>query len=246
MSLANAITEIMVRADQLEKELSAEKTRNAKLVADLAAAHTKHHLLAQDYERLDEQLKQTRATMKMVRTSIDDVWLWVGDGHDSLPSLVAPVVMEPGTLRKLLESRVMTPAVEKKEEKIVAVQTSNPPAQSDNPDELFRRRCEEVTQRLHHYLKMREFDAPEIDLGWLDCHKPVTGAMTVGDLRVLNVHLKNLKWEVKEAADRVDANRNAICDAAGWPRPFDSKPKVEAQQVVQDFITLFHRSRSKP
>lgn len=58
-----------------------------------------------------ERSAALRAELAIVKTDLDGVWLWQGDGYDHLPSLSCPVVMSAPTLRSLLRATVIPASV---------------------------------------------------------------------------------------------------------------------------------------
>jgi hypothetical protein len=84
------------RAAELSRELEQERARGLRS-SELGAFRE----LAAEQERT----RELRAELAVVRTSIDGVWRWQGDGAAELGSLSCPVVMSADRLRLLLAGR---------------------------------------------------------------------------------------------------------------------------------------------
>lgn len=85
------VAELRQRAEKAERERDEARAKQAAMAEQLTAE--------------TEALREARSALDMVRTDRNGVWLWQGDGHDDITSLVCPVVMSAGTLRELLKER---------------------------------------------------------------------------------------------------------------------------------------------
>lgn len=74
----------------------AERDRDIERVKRMRAE------LCRELSEEQERCRLLRAELTIVKTDLDGVWLWQGDGYDRLSSLSCPVVMAAPTLRRLL------------------------------------------------------------------------------------------------------------------------------------------------
>lgn len=63
------------------------------------ASRARYGTMLERTTKAEDEANRLRRQLDVVRTPRDDVWIWQGDGHDNVPSLSCPVVMDADTLR---------------------------------------------------------------------------------------------------------------------------------------------------
>lgn len=81
------------KIQELQRQLEVETRRADENV----------RLLQRERSQLLTENALLRADLEVVRTPVEGVWLWQGDGHDSVDSLSCPVVMRADRLIEIAE-----------------------------------------------------------------------------------------------------------------------------------------------